>query len=110
MKTELKNLIVAATAGLVIVAAASMAITPAMAEGYSVEKVGRVTGVEWWDQLNVRMWPASYSQQVGALPDGHTVWIERCIQVPNSSDWCKVERDYVSGWVNSRYLAVIEGH
>lgn len=106
MKTELKNLIFSATAGLLIVAAAAFAVTPASAAGYSVGKVGQVAGVASWDNLNVRMWPAHYSQKVGAFPANHIVWIERCIQVEGSSDWCKVERDYVTGWVNSRFLVL----
>lgn len=106
MHTQFKNLIVAACAGIIILAAAAFAITPALAAGYDIDRQGQVVGVEAWDQLNVRLWPASYSRQISALEPGAFVWIERCITVANSSDWCKVERNTTYGWVNSRYLTV----
>ncbi len=111
MRTAIRNLIVATTTGLVIVAAAAFAISPAMAggftpRGYNIGAVGKVVGVQWWDQLNVRKWPAWYSAPTGALAPGTVVWIERCITVENSADWCKVLRDQAYGWVNSRYLAL----
>ena len=104
MNSALKNLIVAASAGFVIVAAAAFAVTPAMATGYDVGIVGKVVGVEQWDTLNVRLWPASYSQKIGELAPDTLVYVERCIKVEYSSDWCKVGRDTTYGWVNSRYL------
>lgn len=107
MHTQLKNLIVAASAGIIILAAAAFAITPALAEGYDIDRKGQVVDVAGWDVLNVRLWPAHYSQQVSALEPGAYVWIERCITVENSSDWCKVERDTTYGWVNSRFLTVV---
>ena len=112
MNSTLKNLALASVSGLIIVAAAALAISPAMAagftpKGYDVGAKGKVIGVQWWDQLNVRMWPASYSRQIGVLPPATIVWVERCITVENSSDWCKVGRDKTYGWVNSRYLVRI---
>ncbi len=108
MNSALKNLIVAASAGFVIVAAAAFAVTPAMAAGsagYDVGIVGKVVGVEQWDTLNVRLWPASYSQKIAELAPDTLVYVERCIKVEHSTDWCKVGRDTTYGWVNSRYLA-----
>lgn len=107
MRDSIKNFIMAAVAGLIILSAAAFAVTPALAEGYDVDLKGQVTGVEWWDDLNVRQWPAWYSQKVGQLEPGAYVWIERCITVEDSSDWCKVERNTTYGWVNSRYLDVV---
>ncbi len=115
MKTNLKNLAVAASAGLIIVAAAAFAVGPAMAHegdrgnerGYDVGRKGQVVGVAPWDQLNVRKWPASYSQKIGALAPQTIVWVERCITVEHATDWCKVGRDATYGWVNSKYLIAI---
>ena len=65
----------------------------------------RVTGVAKWDVLNVRKWPASYSQKTGELAPKVHVWVERCIIAPTGgSDWCLVERGPQRGWVNSRFL------
>lgn len=105
--TTIRNMIMAAGAGLIILVAAVLAVSPALAEGYQVDHLGRVTNVEHWDHLNVRKWPASHSQKIGHIaPDGY-LWIERCMTVENSSDWCKVAHGPLFGWVNSRYLALI---
>jgi len=109
MNIAQKNLLTAITAGLIIVGAAAFAVVPAtaagfVARGYNIGALGKVVNVAWWDQLNVRQWPAWYSRQTGALAPGDMVWIERCITVENSSDWCKVQRNQTYGWVNSRYL------
>jgi uncharacterized protein YraI len=104
MNRQHEKVLVAALAGLVIAGAAMFAVTPAMAAGYSVQQVAKVDNLPWWDVLNVRRWPASHSQRIGALaPDTH-VWVERCNIIPDSTDWCLVERGDLSGWVNSRYL------
>ncbi len=112
MKANLKNLIVAIATGLVIIGAAAFSISPAMAHGqdsigYDVGVAGQVVNVAYWDKLNVRKWPASYSQKIGEFAPDTIVYIERCIKRPHVSDWCKVGRDNVYGWVNSRYLAII---
>ncbi len=107
MNSQVKNLIAAAGAGIIILAAAVFAVSPALAAGYDIDQLGQVVGVEAWDHLNVRLWPAHYSQQISALEPGAYVWIERCITVENSSDWCKVERNTTYGWVNSRYLTLV---
>ncbi len=109
MNIAQKNLAVAIAGGLIIALASAFAIVPTkasdfVAKGYNIGALGKVVNVAWWDQLNVRKWPASYSRQIGALAPGNTVWIERCINVKNSSDWCKVQRNQTYGWVNSRYL------
>ena len=108
MKTNFKNLIIAATAGFVIVGAAAFSIGPAMAAGYDVRLAGQVINVQSWDVLNVRKWPASYSQKVGGFVPGTVVYIERCIVKTNTSDWCKIGRDDTYGWVNSRYLTIVQ--
>jgi uncharacterized protein YraI len=106
MKPQQEKVLVAALAGLIIVSAAGFAITPARAAGYTVDQKAQVTGVAWWDALNVRKWPAWYSKKVGQLAPHSWVWIERCIEVENASDWCKIDVNGQSGWVNARYLAV----
>lgn len=107
MKKHHEKLLIATLAGLIVASAAAMFVVPASASGYSIETVGRVINVEDWDQLNVRQWPAYYSEKIGELQPNNTVWIERCIEVPYSSDWCKVENGEVYGWVNSQYLEPI---
>lgn len=105
-KTQ-EKLLVAFLCGLVLTAAAAFAIQPAMAAGYSVDQMARVTKVARWDQLNVRLWPASYSRKVGAVEPGAHVWVERCIQKDDGADWCLVDRNDIRGWVNSRYLTPV---
>ena len=88
--------------------AASSSTVPAKAEGYIANYDAYVISVQPWDALNVRMWPAYYSQKVGEIPhDGQNVWVQRCIVRPNgsSSDWCKINYQGNWGWVNKRYLA-----
>ncbi len=107
MNKAQEKVLVATLCGLVVTAAAAFAVQPAMAAGYPVDNLARVSGVAHWDQLNVRKWPASYSQQVGAFAPGAHVWVERCIEVKNSSDWCLVDRNNIKGWVNSRFLTPV---
>ncbi|CAN7183624.1 MULTISPECIES: SH3 domain-containing protein [unclassified Devosia] len=109
MNKSQEKVLVAALCGLVVTAAAGFAVQPAMAAGYQVEQLARVSNVAHWDQLNVRKWPASYSQKIGALQPDTPVWVERCITVPKSADWCLVDRQNTRGWVNSRYLTLVDG-
>lgn len=104
MNKSQEKVLVAALCGLVVTAAAGFAVQPAMAAGYQVDQLARVSNVAQWDQLNVRKWPASYSQKIGAFEPGTPVWVERCITVPKSADWCLVDRQNTRGWVNSRFL------
>lgn len=104
MNRSQEKVLVAGLCGLVIAVAAAFAVQPALAAGYDVQGKARVDNVERWDRLNVRKWPASYSQRVGALRGGATVWVERCIVMEQGADWCLVERGDTKGWVNSRYL------
>lgn len=107
MNKQQEKVLVATLCGLVITAAAAFAVQPALAAGYPVDQLAKVTGVAHWDHLNVRKWPASYSQQVGAFQPGSHVWVERCIEAANGSDWCLVDAQDTRGWVNSRYLTVV---
>jgi uncharacterized protein YraI len=105
MKSHHEKLLIGVLAGLVVAGAAVFAVQPAMAAGYDIDAPARVVGVHSWDQLNVRKWPAPYSQQTGALQSNAHVWVERCIIAPTGgSDWCLVEADEERGWVNARYL------
>lgn len=108
MKRSHESLLIASLAGLVIVSAAAFAVVPASAAGYEIDQKAQVTGVADWDQLNVRKWPAHYSQKTGVLEPQSWVWVERCIEVPNASDWCKVEVGNQLGWVNSGFLTVYD--
>jgi uncharacterized protein YraI len=106
MNKRQEKVLVAALCGLVVTAAAGFAVQPAMAAGYTVDQLAQVTGMQAWDHLNVRKWPASYSQQVGAYAPGSHVWVDRCIQAQSGADWCLVDGQGMTGWVNSRYLTL----
>ena len=109
MNRNHEKLLVAVLAGLVIASAAAFAVQPAMAAGYHVEAPAQVSGVEHWDVLNVRKWPASYSKKIGELAPQSSVWVERCIIAPQGgADWCLVEVQDTQGWVNARFLTPID--
>lgn len=108
MNKQQEKVLVAALCGLVLTAAAAFAAQPATAAGYNVDQLAKVTGVAQWDELNVRKWPASYSQKVGEFEPGTHVWVERCIEAKSGSDWCLVDAQDTRGWVNSRYLTLVE--
>lgn len=101
-----EKLLVATLAGLVIASAAAFAVQPAMAAGYHVDAQAQVVGLPSWDKLNMRKWPAPYSKKVGQLKPYVYVWVERCIEAEEGSDWCLVQRGEKEGWVNSRYLTL----
>ena len=107
MNKKQEKVLVAALCGLVITAAGAFAVQPAMAAGYNVDQLAKVTDVARWDNLNVRKWPASYSQKVGAFAPGDHVWVERCIEAETGADWCLVDARDTRGWVNSRYLTMV---
>lgn len=92
--------------GMVAIMAATAAqTTSANAKGYYAGYYAFVKDVAYWDRLNMRKWPAPYSQKVSSIPDnGWGIWVERCIVKQGSSDWCKVKYAGQWGWVNSRYL------
>jgi uncharacterized protein YraI len=108
MNKQQEKVLVATLCGLVITAAAAFAVQPAMAAGYQVDQMAKVTGVAQWDKLNVRKWPASYSRKIGAFEPQVHVWVERCIEADNGADWCLVDRGELKGWVSSRYLSVVQ--
>jgi hypothetical protein len=107
MNRNQEKLLIASLAGLIVAGAAAFAIQPALAAGYQVEGPAQITGVKTWDTLNVRMWPASYSQKVGELEPESSVWVERCIVSPQGgSDWCLIGQQDVEGWVNAKFLSL----
>ena len=109
MKKQHEKVLVAALAGMVILSGAVFAVQPAMAAGYNVDAKAQVVGVAKWDVLNIRKWPASYSKKIGAFKPKVHVWVERCIiNEDGGSDWCLVERGPQKGWVNSKFLALVE--
>ena len=87
MNKAQEKVLVAALCGLIVTTAAGFAVQPAMAAGYHVDTLGQVTGVADWDRLNVRKWPASYSQKVGSFEPGLHVWVERCRFLVPVEDW-----------------------
>lgn len=79
---------------------------PAMALGYNVETIARIADLPGLDHLEVRKGPAPQSQKAGDLRTATWVWVERCVEVEQSDDWCLVERAQTKGWVNSSFLTV----
>ena len=43
-----------------------------------------------------------------AFPPGVAVWVERCVTAQSGSDWCLVDRNNTVGWVNARFLTLLE--
>ncbi|MDV3251597.1 SH3 domain-containing protein [Devosia sp. BK] len=109
MNKRQEKVLVATLCGLVIAVTAGFVVQPVMAAGYDVGQPAQVSRVAPWDVLQVRKWPASYSRKVGSFGPGTPVWVERCIEVAKSSDWCLVDNDETRGWVNSRYLSPLGG-
>ncbi|MGV8833498.1 MAG: SH3 domain-containing protein [Devosia sp.] len=107
MNKHQEKVLIAALCGLVITAASALAVQPAKAAGYEVDHLAQVTGVADWDQLNVRKWPAAYSQKTGAFEPGVAVWVDRCVTTKSGSDWCLVDRNYTQGWVNAKFLTLV---
>lgn len=103
---SLKKIIKPVILGFVAMAAVSTsAINTAQAEGYDAGYYAHVEDVAYWDVLNMRKWPAPYSQKVASIPDnGWGIWVQRCIVKPGTSDWCKVKYAGNWGWVNKRYI------
>ena len=96
-------------ATLALAVAAFAVAAPALAAGYHVDRYAHVVGVDIHDHLNMRRWPAPYSERVGAIPHyGDGFYVQRCVVRPNgsSSDWCKVHFDGRWGWVSKRFLAL----
>ena len=109
MNKRQEKVLVATLCGLVIAVTAGFVVQPAMAAGYDVGQPAQVSRVAPWDVLQVRKWPASYSQKIGSFGPGTPVRVERCIEIAKSSDWCLVETNATRGWVNCRYLSPLDG-
>ncbi|MEM7696540.1 MAG: SH3 domain-containing protein [Pseudomonadota bacterium] len=94
----------------IIVAVASLtAVAPASAQGYYVDSYAYVVGVDQYDVLNIRRWPAPHSQKIGAIPPyGEDIYVQRCNVRPNGqrSDWCKINYNGTWGWVSKRFIVI----
>ncbi|WP_108398327.1 SH3 domain-containing protein [Devosia submarina] len=106
MSKNQENVLVAALCGIVITAAGALAVQPAMAAGYQVDKVAEATGVLQWDVLNVRKWPEPQSQKTSAFRVGENVLVERCVAAETGADWCLVDAHNTREWVHSSYWSI----
>lgn len=106
MQKAHEKLLVAVLCGMVLISAAIFAVSPATAAGYDVYRPADVTELHADAALSVHQWPTAKSLAVGALPASATVWIERCVEIPDSSDWCKIYWGPEIGWVDARHLLV----
>lgn len=93
---------------LLVVAAGATLVTglsaiEASAAGYGVYTNAYTANFPGWDRLNLRKWPASYSQKVAKIKVGRTVWVERCI-LKSGTDWCKIRKGWKTGWVNGSFI------
>ena len=105
ISSSVKITIVAAISTLAVCVFSTL---PAQAKGYLANYEAYVISVEPWDALNMRKWPAAYSQKIDEIPhDGQNIWVQRCIVQPNgsTSDWCKVNYEGKWGWVSKKFLA-----
>ncbi len=100
--TRMKNPNIA-LAALMIVGAATLTTTPASAGGYSVDAYARTANFPGWDRLNIRAWPASYSQKLAQIKRGRKVYVERCV-IKSGTDWCKIRKGWKYGWVSGKFL------
>ena len=101
-----EKLLVAVLCGLVLTSAAIFAVSPANASGYEVYRPADIVDLAEPEALNVHQWPTIESAATGALPAYATVWIERCVEIPGSTDWCKIYWGPQIGWVDARHLLV----
>jgi hypothetical protein len=106
MTRQHEKLLVAILCGLVLTSAAIFAVSPASAAGYEVYRPGDVVDLDEFATLSVHREPTPESSAVGELPSFATVWIERCREIPGSSDWCKIYWGPEIGWVDARHLLV----
>lgn len=81
----------------------SLVASEASAAGYSVEDTAITDNFPHWDRLNIRKWPAAYSQKVAHIKRDRVVFVERCI-IKDGADWCKIRKGWKRGWVNGRYI------
>ncbi len=118
------NRSLASLAATLVAAAALFGASPSTA---SVFHAFEVSNVPWGDVLNVRKWPASYSQKQAAYPNGTVLSLTgRCKGGMNLDDiahlpqwkqrqmlryaWCEVYHDprndggYTTGWVYMKYM------
>jgi hypothetical protein len=107
--------------------ALSSAVIQAGTADATVFAAWQVTNVSWGDTLNVRKYPASYSQKQAAYPNGTVLQMTgRCTKGLNLHDishwspwqqvqavryrWCEIWHDpardgnFVTGWVYGRYI------
>ena len=89
---------------LTMLASVAVLSTPAMA-WESANDGGRLRHFTNTIDLNMHAWPAPVSQIVATLPRGSQMSADRCIHPEGlSDDWCHVESDSSTGWVNAAYL------
>ena len=111
-------------AAVVVSASALIAAGPS---GATVFAAWEVANVSWGDTLNVRKYPASYSQKQSAYPNGTVLQMTgRCTggvdlhaisRQPEwkqrqrvRTKWCEIWHDpaqngnYVTGWVYGKYI------
>ena len=78
--------------------------TPAMA-WESANDGGRLRYFTNTIDLNMRAWPAPWSQIVAILPHASQMSADRCIHPEGLQDaWCHVMSDSSTGWVDAAYL------
>ncbi|WP_421852571.1 SH3 domain-containing protein [Oricola sp.] len=110
-----------------LMAAAAVTLSVASGAGASAFTAWSVTDVPWGDTLNVRKYPASYSQKQNAYPNDAVLSMTgRCkgglslFDIAHLPDWqqrqivrykwCEIwhspaqNGQYVSGWVYMKYM------
>jgi uncharacterized protein YraI len=89
---------------LAMLVSVAVLATPAMA-WESANDGGRLRYFTNTIDLNMRAWPAPWSQIVATLPHGSQMPADRCIHPEGlQDDWCHVMSDSSTGWVDAAYL------
>ena len=92
-----------ATLGALTLMSSGLVASQASAAGYMVQDTAITDNFPAWDRLNIRKWPAAYSQKVAHIKRDKIVFVERCI-IKQGNDWCKIRKGWKEGWVNGRFL------
>jgi uncharacterized protein YgiM (DUF1202 family) len=87
-----------------LLAAAALALPTAAAAQVVEGEEHCVVNIKTSDVLNVRSKPSASGKLLGSLDYSEcgVVVVDTCV-----GNWCPVETDFVSGWVNRKYISMV---
>lgn len=84
---------------------ASGVFTPYVhAASFSRDTIARVSTFGSGESIHLRTGPSAQSDKSASLPIRSWVWIERCVDAGDATDWCLVAQSGVTGWVEASHL------